>query len=80
MSYYPRQMINQIKKMDEIIPDRDIVFTEIKNKILSIDNSEKIVKTVKIVKNKHEISQQKQTDNQKIIKVKKMKLYKKNSF
>ena len=65
MSYYPRQMINQIKKMDEIIPDRDIVFTEIKNKILSIDNSEKIVKTVKIVKNKHEISQQKQTDNQK---------------
>lgn len=70
MSYYPRQMINQIKKMDEIIPDRDIVFTEIKNKILSIDNCEKIIKTTK---NKHEISQRKQTNNQKIIKVKKNK-------
>ena len=42
MSYYPRQMINQIKKMDEIIPDRDIVFTEIRNKILSVDFCEKI--------------------------------------
>ena len=39
-------------------------------------NNNKIVKTVKIVKttkNKHEIFQQKQTDNQKIVKVKKNK-------
>lgn len=33
--------------MDEIIPNRDTAFTEIKNKILSIDNCEKIVKTTK---------------------------------
>lgn len=45
-------MINQIKKMDKIIPDRDIVFTEIKNKMLSIDNSEKMVKTIKTLNKK----------------------------
>lgn len=52
MSYYPRQMINQIKKMDEIIPNRDVAFSEIKNKILFIDNCEKIVKTTKNSKRK----------------------------
>ena len=52
ISYYPRQMLNQVKKMDEIIPNRDTAFTEIKNKILSIDNCKKINKKVKKINNK----------------------------
>lgn len=35
MSYYPRQMINQTKKMDEIIIDRNKTFNKIKNDLLS---------------------------------------------
>lgn len=44
ISYYPRQMINQTKKMDIIIPNRDIEFKKLKNKILSIDCNNKTIK------------------------------------
>ena len=42
ISYYPRQMINQIKNIDEIIIDREKTFNKIKNELLSQSTKVKI--------------------------------------
>ena len=38
INYYPRQMMNQIKKMDKIIVDRDKTFSNVKTKLLDKKN------------------------------------------
>jgi hypothetical protein len=56
ISYYPRQMINQTKKMDDIIPNRDATFDKIKNELLSRSSNKNEKNTeqnlIKIKKNK----------------------------